>query len=49
MPPALQPGRSSRARTLRAWVVVVLTVIAVWIFVDYRSRPPMINAVTSDK
>jgi len=28
------------ARTLLAFVVVILTVIAVWKFVDYRNQPP---------
>jgi hypothetical protein len=30
----------TRARTLLAWSVVILTVIAVWKFVDYRTQPP---------
>jgi hypothetical protein len=30
----------TRGRILLAWVVVVLTVIAVWKFVDYRTQPP---------
>jgi hypothetical protein len=29
-----------RGRILVAWVVVVVTVIAVWKFVDYRNQPP---------
>jgi hypothetical protein len=31
---------SSPARNLVALVVVILTVIAVWTFVDYRNQPP---------
>jgi hypothetical protein len=31
----------TRARILLAWVVVVLTVIAVWKFIDYQNQPPM--------
>ena len=39
-----------RGRILLAWVVVVLTVIAVWKFVDYRNQPPKLTQpVTSDK
>ena len=30
----------TRSRILLAWIVVVLTVIAVWKFVDYRNQPP---------
>jgi hypothetical protein len=38
-----------RGRILLAWVVVVLTVIAVWKFVDYRNQPPEVaKQVTSD-
>jgi hypothetical protein len=33
----------SRARTIVAWIVVVLTVVAVWKFVDYRNQPPAIT------
>jgi 4a-hydroxytetrahydrobiopterin dehydratase len=36
-------------RIILAWVVVVLTVIAVWKFVDYRNQPPQAKEVTSDK
>jgi hypothetical protein len=38
-----------RGRILLAWVVVVVTVIAVWKFVDYRNQPPEVpKQVTSD-
>jgi hypothetical protein len=30
----------TRTRTILAWIVGILTVVAVWKFVDYRSRPP---------
>jgi len=30
----------TRGRIVLAWVVVILTVIAVWKFVDYRNQPP---------
>ncbi len=39
----------SRGRIILAWIVVVLTVVAVWKFVDYRNRPPETKTVTSDK
>jgi hypothetical protein len=32
----------TRGRIILAWVVVILTVIAVWKFVDYRNRPPAV-------
>jgi hypothetical protein len=37
--PEIQP---SRARIIVAWIVVVLVVIAVWKFVDWRNQPPMV-------
>jgi len=37
------------ARIVVAWFVVILTVVAVWKFVDYRNQPPDIpRQVTSD-
>jgi hypothetical protein len=36
-------------RTVLAWLVVILTVLAVWKFVDYRNRPPEAKRVISDK
>jgi hypothetical protein len=38
---------ASRARTLLALIVVVLTVIAVWKFIDYRTQPPAPPAITA--
>jgi hypothetical protein len=33
-----------------AWIVVLLTVLAVWKFTEYRNRPPeMTTAVARDK
>ena len=32
----------TRGRILLAWIAVVLTVIAVWKFIDYRNQPPKI-------
>jgi hypothetical protein len=43
------PSTFSPARTLLAWVVVILTVVAVWKFVDYRNQPPPVKEVISDK
>jgi hypothetical protein len=45
MPSVLQPA--SRARTLLALIVVALTVIAVWKFIDYRTQPPTPPALTA--
>jgi hypothetical protein len=38
---------TAQSRKIVAWVVVILTVIAVWKFVDYRNQPPkLIQFVT---
>ena len=39
----------TRGRILLAWTVVVVTVIAVWKFIDYRNQPPEVQRVISDK
>jgi hypothetical protein len=40
----------ARTHAILAWIVVILTVLAVWKFVDYRNRPPEVTQpVTSDK
>ena len=33
----------TRSRTILAWIVVILTVVAVWKFVDYRNQPPAVE------
>jgi hypothetical protein len=38
----------TRARMILAWLVVILTVLAVWKFIDYRNQPPAVKAVTND-
>jgi len=40
------PG-ATRARAILAWIVVILTVVAVWKFVDYRNQPPLISSVAA--
>jgi hypothetical protein len=47
----MPPPQPTRARKIVAWIVVILTVIAVWKFVDYRNQPPAVatQAVTSDQ
>jgi hypothetical protein len=48
MPSESQPGNApSRARTILALVIVALTVIAVWKFIDYRTQPPEPPAITT--
>jgi hypothetical protein len=42
--PDAQP---TRARKILAWIVVALTVIAVWKFVDYRNQPPVVSSVAA--
>jgi len=36
-----------RTHAILAWIVVILTVLAVWKFVDYRNRPPEISSVAA--
>ena len=36
------PAHPTRARQIIAWIAVVLTVLAVWKFVDYRNQPPAV-------
>ena len=31
----------TRTRMIIAWIVVILVVVAVWKFVDYRNQPPL--------
>jgi hypothetical protein len=38
--------RPTPARVFAAWVIVVLTLLATWKFIDYRSQPPPPPAVT---
>ena len=37
----------SRARVVVAWIVIALTVLAVWKFIDYRTRPPAVPSVAA--
>ena len=37
----------SRVRLIVAWIVIALTVLAVWKFIDYRTQPPQVNNVIS--
>jgi hypothetical protein len=37
----------SRGRLIVAWIVVILVVVAVWKFVDYRNQPPPVKEVIS--
>jgi hypothetical protein len=39
----------TRARALVAWLIVILTVLAAWKFIDYRNQPPEAKRVISDK
>jgi hypothetical protein len=36
----MPPSDPSKARQITAWIVVVVTVLAVWAYVDYRGQPP---------
>jgi hypothetical protein len=35
----------TRARAVVAWLVVILTVLAVWKFTDYRNQPPEVKTL----
>ena len=37
----------TRARAIVAWLVVILTLLAVWKFTDYRNRPPEVKTLLS--
>jgi hypothetical protein len=41
----MPPAQPTRVRTIVAWIVVILTVVAVWTFADYRNRPPGVSSV----
>ena len=42
-------SRLASPREIVACIVVILTVIAVWEFIDYRNQPPeILKQVTSD-
>jgi hypothetical protein len=45
----MPPSQPTSARRIVAWIVVLVTVVAVWTFVDYRNRPPDLKTVTSDQ
>ncbi len=39
----------TRGKKIAAWAVVILTVIVLWEFIDYRMQPPLPpRTVTSD-
>lgn len=40
---------ASRARMLLALIIVALTVIAVWKFIDYRTQPPAPPAIAAPR
>jgi hypothetical protein len=42
--PSAQP---SRARAIVAWLVVILTVLAVWEITNYRNQPPAVSSVAA--
>ena len=43
----MPPAQPTRSRMILAWIVVILTVLGVWKFVDYRNQPPAINSLPS--
>ena len=40
MPPADDSQQPSRARMIWSAIAVILLVLAVWKFIDYRTQPP---------
>ncbi len=50
MPAPLSAGNFPvRGNKIIAWVVVILTVILLWKFVDYRMQPPPPGIVAGEK
>jgi hypothetical protein len=48
MPSDLQPrNTTSRAKALVALIIVALTVIAVWKFIEYHTEPPEPPTITA--
>ena len=45
----MPPVPATRARTILAWVVVIVTVVAVAKFVDYRNQPPAVPPVAAPR
>jgi hypothetical protein len=46
----MPPPQPSLARQIAAWIAVIVIVLAVWKYVDYRNQPPPVSKpVTSDK
>jgi hypothetical protein len=43
----MPPTQPTRARKIVAWTIVVLTVLAVWKFTDYRNQPPPVSSVAA--
>jgi hypothetical protein len=43
----MPPSQPTRPHTIVAWIVVILTVAAVWTFVDYRNQPPAVSSVAA--
>ena len=48
MPSDPQPGNTTwRVRTIVTLLIVALTVIAVWKFIEYRTQPPEPPTITA--
>ena len=45
----MPPSPPTLVHKIVAWIVVILTVVAVWKFTDYRNQPPEAERVISDK
>jgi len=43
----MPPAQPTRSRMILAWIVVILTVLGVWKFVDYRNQPPPVTSLPS--
>jgi hypothetical protein len=43
----MPPPQPTRARTIVAWIVVILTVGGVWKFIDYRNQPPAVSSLAA--
>jgi hypothetical protein len=48
MPSDSQPGNATlRVKTIIALIIVALTVLAVWKFIEYRTQPPEPPTITA--
>jgi len=45
----MPPAQPTLTRQIIAWIAVVLTVVAVWKFIDYRNQPPPTSSIAAPR